>query len=180
MVSLPPHHKLCKVTFLRWLSLPFPFPFLSLFPKGLPDGAHLLEVSGWGLLWPYYRVEVQGSRVTVSASYLQARGDVVEAIVPATPLLDVFPVSTLPVFVPREPFSLIGFVTKPMHLMVIGTVVMIYVMPRMREWMDVEALAEEYEKMKALEKAEQRQKVGGGGGGGPAPGPAQAQRKIKS
>lgn len=71
--------------------------------------------------------------MSVTASYTTPAGDVVEgAAQTSTPHLDIYPVHDLQLFAYREPFSLYKFVTKPMNMMLVGTVLMIYIMPKMR------------------------------------------------
>lgn len=41
--------------------------------QGLPDGSHVLEISGWGFAWPYYKVDVQVRKDTQKANELEIK-----------------------------------------------------------------------------------------------------------
>lgn len=93
----------------------------------------MLEMTGLRLLWPNYRIEVAGgTRVTAVASYISAKGEVVDVPLPTSPHMEVFSVRRADLFQQREPFSLYKLMTKPMHLMIVGSVVMIWLLPKMR------------------------------------------------
>ena len=121
--------------------------------RDAPAGTHVLRVRAVGLTYPPVEVRVRGrdesgdegsesGEVEVEATYAEDRSVMLE-----TKPLRLVPVSRAEYFEPASSVSLAGLMKNPMALMVIMSVFLAYVAPKILEGIDPEELQRMQEEM---------------------------------
>ena len=124
--------------------------------RDAPAGTHVLRVRAVGLTYPPVEVRVRGrdesgdessesGEVEVEATYAEDRSVMLE-----TKPLRLVPVSRAEYFEPASSVSLAGLMKNPMALMVIMSVFLAYVAPKILEGIDPEELQRMQEEMSGM------------------------------
>jgi len=131
--------------------------------RDAPAGTHVLSVRALGLTYPPVEVRVRGVEggeggddVEVEATYAEDRSVVLE-----TKPLRLVPVSRAEYFEPASSVSLAGLMKNPMALMVIMSVFLAYVAPKILEGIDREELQRMQEEMAGMTGGAAKPAVGG-------------------
>jgi hypothetical protein len=68
------------------------------------------------------------------------------------PQSTIYPAAPTFYYEPRERFSLLKMAKNPYYLMIAATIGMVWLLPKMREWVDAEELTKQYMELKAEEE----------------------------
>lgn len=74
--------------------------------------------------------------------------------------LDIFPIRPAGYLARREAFSFLRTLRSPYNLMIVGSVLMVFVMPKLKDLLGLEELQNEYTKMQEEKAQQQRPREG--------------------
>ncbi|KAJ3283817.1 hypothetical protein HK104_010216 [Borealophlyctis nickersoniae] len=123
--------------------------------KNVPDGRHLLEVVTGSYHFDKIRLDVSGASVVPSVTVPGTSWATVGHLLPYP--LELSPRYRYDFFVPREGFNIFSLLSNPMLLMSLGTLVMVFVMPKLAQALPEEEPQQQQQTARAREEVPQIQ-----------------------